>query len=283
VCGYLITTAHIYALGLYGLVDFSKDYFLLEGAKFVLAIVIGIAQVVINPVVILIITAAIPFALGGILARRRLIGSWQRIATWYSIHAAATWITAVRFAMYCALLLVSAVIAFGSLRAISFHLQVSGLLYSFVDAAACKASPIPLHDAFLCARFEALRAAFNRQLWSTIVLIALCCIAWHVVAPWRSRAWLIGPLVFVTALLVLMLPMEFGVLLKPSRYPLVRVESKGTRAQTPAKDQFLIDRNERGLTVWDPATRRVYWIPAGDVARMETIGIRELFQAPARR
>src|SRR3546814_4103610 len=28
VCGYLITTAHIYTLGLYGLVDFSKDYFL---------------------------------------------------------------------------------------------------------------------------------------------------------------------------------------------------------------------------------------------------------------
>src|SRR3546814_10785541 len=35
VCGYLITTAHIYTLGLYCLVDFSKDYFLLEGSKFV--------------------------------------------------------------------------------------------------------------------------------------------------------------------------------------------------------------------------------------------------------
>src|SRR3546814_12667788 len=63
VCGYLITTAHIYTLGLYGLVDFSKDYFLLEGSKFVLVLVIGISQAVINPVTILAATVLAPIAL----------------------------------------------------------------------------------------------------------------------------------------------------------------------------------------------------------------------------
>src|SRR3546814_3205254 len=69
VCGYLITTAHIYTLGLYGLVDFSKDYFLLEGSKFVLTLVIGIAQAVINTVTILAATVLAPIALAVIFSR----------------------------------------------------------------------------------------------------------------------------------------------------------------------------------------------------------------------
>src|SRR3546814_5317578 len=77
VCGYLITTAHIYTLGLYGLVDFSKDYLLLEGSKFVLALVIGIAQAVINPVTILAATVLAPIALAVIFARGPLARTWR--------------------------------------------------------------------------------------------------------------------------------------------------------------------------------------------------------------
>src|SRR3546814_19431331 len=49
VCGYLITTAHISTLGLYGLVAFSKAYFLPAGSTSVLPPVIGIAQATLQP------------------------------------------------------------------------------------------------------------------------------------------------------------------------------------------------------------------------------------------
>ncbi|MFC3551591.1 hypothetical protein ACFOLC_11285 [Lysobacter cavernae] len=283
VCGYLITTAHIYALGLYGLVDFSKDYFLLEGAKFFLSIVIGIAQVAVSPLVILVTAAAIPFALIAVLTRRKLLQHGQRLRDMYEAHATTTWAIVARLSLYCVLLVASAMIAFDSLRAISFHLQISGLLYSNPGTLHCQADLIALREAFLCGRFDVLRSVFNAQLWSAVQLVVMCCIGWHVVSRWHWRAWLIGPLLFVTALLVLMLPMEFGALLKPSRYPVVRIETKDARAPPIATGQFLIDRNERGLTVWDPPTRRVLWIPSDDVARMETVGIRELFEAPAGR
>jgi hypothetical protein len=281
VCGYLITTAHIYTLGLYGLVDFSKDYFLLEGAKFVLAVVIGIAQIAINPISILAMAIIAPLALAAIFAKTPLTSAWRRLLDWYEPHSATAWATAARFSLYCTLLITSAVIAFDSLRAISFHLQISDLLYSVIDPGRCRPELIQVRDAFLCGRFASLRSAFNAQLWSAIKLIVLSCIAWNVVAKWRWRAWLIGPLLFVTVLLVLLLPMEFGALLKPTRYPVVRIQTGTSAPQSPVKDQFLIDRSERGFTVWDPSTRRVLWIPAGDVARMETTAVRELFETPA--
>ena len=281
VCGYLITTAHIYTLGLYGLVDFSKDYFLLEGAKFVLAIVISIAQTIISPISILIAAILAPVALAIILAMGPLARTWKRLVAWYEPHANTAWLTAARFILYCALLITGAMIAFETLRAISFHLQIADLLYSTIDPKKCRSDLIQVRDAFLCGRFASLRSAFNAQLWSALKLIALSCIAWHVVARWRWRAWLISPLVFVTVLLTLLLPMEFGALLRPTRYPVVRIQPKGNDPGPPLRDQFLIDRNDRGFTVWDPSTRRVMWIPAGDTARMETIAVRELFEMPA--
>src|SRR3546814_15326418 len=93
VCGYLITTAHIYTLGLYGLVDFSKDYFLLEGSKFVLVLVIGISQAVINPVTILAATVLAPIALAVIFARGPLARTWKRLPAWHAPHAGSSWRT----------------------------------------------------------------------------------------------------------------------------------------------------------------------------------------------
>lgn len=282
VCGYLITTAHIYTLGLYGLVEFSKDYFLLEGAKFVLAIVIGVAQIVVGPASILVMAGLAPLALVAIFAKPALARAWGVLRDGYRSHSASAWFVAVHFALYCALLIAAAVIAFESLRAIAFHLQIADLLYSRVDPARCELEQVPVRDAFLCGRFEVLRSAFNAQLWSAITLVALSAVAWHLVARWRWRAWLIGPMLFVTVLLVLMLPMEFGALLKPTRYPVVRIQARSAAPSSPVRDQFLIDRSERGLIVWDPAVRHVVWIPAGDIARMETLAVRELFDRPAR-
>src|SRR3546814_8458036 len=103
VCGYLITTAHIYTLGLYGLVDFSKDYFLLAGSKFVLTLVIGIAQAVINPVTILAATVLAPIALAVIFARGPLARTWKRLQAWPAPHAGSSWALATRFLASCAL------------------------------------------------------------------------------------------------------------------------------------------------------------------------------------
>jgi len=277
VCGYLITTAHIYTLGLYGLVDFSKDYFLLEGSKFVLSVVVGLAQIVISPVAILLLAMLAPLALIAILARAPLLRRWQALRAMYATRVKATWATAARFVVYCTLVISAAMIAFESLRAISFHLQMADLLYSRIDPGRCGSDWLQVREAYLCGEFGQLREAFNQQLWAALRLVAITCIAWAVVARWPDRAWLISPLVFASALLVLMLPMEFGALLRPTRYPLVLVETRADGPPVAATARFLIDRNDRGLTLWDPGSRRVFWIPSGDIVRMETLAVRELF------
>lgn len=273
VCGYLITTAHIYTLGLYGLVDFGKDYFLLEGAKFVLAVVIGLAQALIRPTLILLVAVLlVPITIAAIFVRNPL----DRYRHFLDQHRVLSrWLTVMRVAVYGVLLIACAAIAYESLLAISWHLQIADLLYS-LPPDDCQATALQIRDAFLCGHSAVLRAAFDDQLWSALQLIGLSYLAWLVVARWRWRAWLIGPLLFVTVLVTLLLPMEFGVLLKPTRYPLVRIELDPQRPA--ARYRFLIDRSEQALTVWDPRTRRVLWIPAGDVVRMETVAVAELFE-----
>src|SRR3546814_13909847 len=96
---------------------------------------------------------------------------------------------------------------------------IADLLYSSVEPGKCRSDLLQVHDAFLCGRYDDLRSAFNAQLWSALALVALTSIAWCVVARWRWRAWLIGPLVFATSPLVLILPMAFGALLRSPRYP----------------------------------------------------------------
>src|SRR3546814_5436455 len=214
------------------------------------------------------LTVLAPIALAVIFARGPLARTWKRLQAWHAPHAGSSWAPATRFIAYCALLLTGATIAFEALRAISFHLQIADLLYSSVEPGKCRSDLLQVRDAFLCGRYDDLRSAFNAQLWSALELVALTSIAWCVVARWRWRAWLIGPLVFATALLVLMLPMEFGALLRSTRYPVVRVHPAEPVPGSPIRDQFLIDRSDRGFTVWDPSTRRITWVPAGDVARM---------------
>src|SRR3546814_7363434 len=171
------------------------DYFLLEGSKFVLALVIGIAQAVINPVTILAATVLAPIALAVIFARGPLARTWKRLQAWHAPHAGSSWAVAARFIAYCALLLTGATIAFEALRAISFHLQIADLLYSSVEPGKCRSDLLQVRDAFLCGRYDDLRSAFNAHLWSALELVALTSIAWCVVARWRWRSWLLGPLV----------------------------------------------------------------------------------------
>lgn len=272
VCGYLITTAHIYTLGLYGLVDFSKDHFLLEGAKFVIAAVIGVAHLLINPVTMLALAIVAPLVLIVIFSRHQLQPAWSQLAHWYLLHANTALATAARFFLYFVVVVIAAAISFETLRAIALHLQTNGLLYSELDPVTCPPGLLHLGDAFLCGRFSSLRS-----LRTVLELGVLTCVAWQLVSKWRWRKWLISPLVFATLLIGLMLPIEFGALLKPTRYPVVRIQYRNAPPSAPLKDQFLIDRSERGLTVWDPSTRRVLWIPSGDIANMETVAVRELF------
>src|SRR3546814_4055581 len=44
-----------------------------------------------------------------------------------------------------------------------------------------------------------------------------------------------------------MLPMEFGALLRSTRYPVVRVHPAEPVPGSPIRDQFLIDRSDRGF------------------------------------
>ncbi|GAB3378663.1 hypothetical protein [Lysobacter fragariae] len=275
-CGYLITTAHIYALGLSNLVDFDKDYFLLEGAKFLLAVVTSIGPGAVDPVAILAAMALLPIIAGLIFLRGHFLALWRPASAWYAARANGDWAVALKVTFYGVLLITSAVIAFECLQAILRHLRTSDLLYLQLQGDACNLKPPGLPAALVCRGNDAFREEeFGKQLWATIKLIVIACVAWRFVGRWRYRAALVTPFAIFAGLTLLMLPMDFGALMKPTRYPLVRVALAD--ATTATGNHFLIDRNDKGLTLWDPATREVHWVPLSDVKRMDADGVQDLF------
>jgi hypothetical protein len=100
------------------------------------------------------------------------------------------------------------------------------------------------------------------------------------VTPWRWRSWLIAPFMISMGLFLLLLPMDYGVLKRPTVYPVLSVtpsDATSSRANGPL---YLLDKTNSEFVAWDASTRKVEWIPAGTLAHAEIVRMHDLFGAP---
>src|SRR4030095_8546033 len=87
------------------------------------------------------------------------------------------------------------------------------------------ASPC-LQAALVTGRSDVLGAVFD-DLFSVVAqLVALACLAWLVAYQWRGRGWLMAPFLVAMALFLVLLPMDYGALQRPTIYPVVRFAMK---------------------------------------------------------
>lgn len=281
-CGYLVTRAHMSMLGLYGFVTFDKDHFLQEGAKFLLAIAKDLAETIALLFVPLGLLLLVPGTLA-LLGKRRREALTNRYRNWRKRGSTRQATERGRCVLYGAAFVLLVVVTGYSLDRLYAPLEVSNLLYERTTSSPCATfvdtDSLCLRQALLRGEADNLAAAFGTQLSLTVAIALLACVTWWIVMAWRWRGWLIAPFVVSLGLCLLLLPMDYGVLQRPTVYPVLHLVPNAP-APTSSTRLFLINKSAGEFVVWDPGAHKVAWIPANAVSSAEIVQVRDLFAGP---
>lgn len=281
-CGYLVTRAHLHMLGLYGFVEFDNEHFLQEGAKFLLSVAYDLANTAVA-IFILIGLVLAPVAAFWLLGRRRLKPLLQRVADWRRRNPQV--LRHLRGLSYVVLLAALIWLTFISLHPFYAPLCVADLLYGSGGVDDCGANPelgqlsSVLESALLAGDSE-LALHFGKRLTQVVYFVLITCMAWPTVARWRWRSWLIAPFLVSTGLFLLLLPMDYGVLQRPTVYPVIRLHGAATTGNG-TDTLYLLDKTDSEFIVWDSVARKVVWLPAGGLEKAEIVQIGNLFHTAA--
>lgn len=272
-CGYLVTRAHLSMLGLYGLVEYGNDHFLQEGAKFLVSVGYDVLRTFLPLAALLALLAGLG-ALAYLGGARALRGSRlaERVAEVRGRLAAFGWWRQTAFAaLFVALIWHSD----RYLDAFEQPLGVLNLLYAEpVKPAPMVTGTAKLKTWLLSGEVEKLGKEFDNLLLGLLMAGALAVAAWRVSAPWRSRVWLTAPFLAAATIYLITLPMDYGALLRPVRYPVVTFDGNVQPGTGPF---FLFAHTGEGFVVWDSAARRVVWMPPDGVRRAEIGEVGMLF------
>ena len=272
-CGYLVTRAHMTMLGLHGLVEYGNDHFLQEGAKFLFTTAYDVLRVSV-PFVVMAGAVALVVLIARRLLRRTSLasklaplrhgwfGNWWRQGLYVVLFMGLLWHTDLY------------------IDAFERPLSVANLLYADPahTASARAGSAAELAGWILSGDTSRLARQFEYLLYGGVAAAALAFFAWRVVAGWRLRGWLVAPFVLPLAIYVVTLPMAYGVMQRPVRYPLVTFA--GYEPQNQGR-LFLLNRAADAFVVWHESARRVVWLPSAGVKRAEVRGVGDLFSAAA--
>jgi hypothetical protein len=266
-CGYLATLANLHLLGLELLaLHYEPTFYIQRGAGFLLVSAMAIGQFWFG----LFIAAALGFLGWRLLGRRgrRLLA--HRPFRGLAGHR-ALWAVAA----YLALLMLLAL----QLRAhflFPEDLAVSGVLYPLPDGAAAS----PIRDWLLAGKDGLLQDRYAILVNQQVVIGVLLLLAWLLHRAWRWNGLTIAPFAVVFAISLAWLPLEYGKLALPNKFPqiAIRYEKPAEGAGGQAASIYLLNKTDNEFVLWDAAQRKIVWVPSRDVAAAEIFASRSLSQ-----
>lgn len=292
--GYLAYRTHTNMLGLTSVVDYQHEQLLYEGAKFFLTVGAYLLQMFFVIGLVLLIALVIVMLLrqvGGIERR------WQGATTWLRGARERTNKKYPGLPGTVALVLFAAAFIWHTERFFyplqDLYTDIEFLLYQTPpekppascvrlggdeNGAKTVAAWLLLGEqcrAWLLAEFRQLLAAY------VLLLFALGYVALAPHAAERSLLYRIatGTLAAYAVLYTVMLPMAFGVLVRSPIYPVITVKT-ATGGGSARSELLLLNKNERGILVWDRAARSAAWLPVDAATEIYVQGQANLFSRP---
>lgn len=269
-CGYLIKRAHLNLLGIGALFSFSEEQYTQEGARFIADMADLLARIAL-PLLMVAITLAAAFFLLRRTGLRHQMDAAKEKCTELAEQKPWAW----RSAAYAVLLVFLVFLIDRELALFGAPLTVSDLLFAPSAAADGNAGQI---RAWLVAGDRA--SLDNLYFNLTLAVIkggVLFLLAWRVVEPWRLRILLTAPFALAFLLSVLMLPMAYGVLKRPAKFPRIVADSESKLLAGVRGEVYLLDKTDDEFILWDAAARRVIWLPRDEVKSAEIGRARFLF------
>lgn len=292
--GYYAYHAHLTMLGLGRVVDFKHEDMLLEGARFFFTVTAHLLQMALALGAGLASVLIVGALMGEIGPLRR---AWHHLAAWLAERRAA--LDVARPALVSTLLLTALVLllivhtdrffypllALGRIDSLLFRAalpapKVCTDLIALADngLAPAVASAL-LMQGERCASL--LLGEFRRLLDGYLALLIVISLAFSVNFPFRPavlaqvcRLALCGYGLVYT----LMLPVDFGILVRASVYPVARIDFK-QGGEEPVTGN-LMARNDKQILLWLPSARKALWYPSETIATVQVIGQSNLFSKP---
>ncbi len=289
--GYYSFHAHLTMLGLGQVVDFKHEDMLLEGARFFFVVTAHLLQMVLAlgaGVVSLLVAVAL---LGEIGPLRR---GWSRFGEWFGERRVAlgaarpTLASTLLLAVLVLLLIAHTNRFFYPLLALG---RIDGLLFrTGVQATNDCRALIPAADTGLTPAVAAallmqgepcsayLLGEFRRLLDGYLALLIAISLFFYLTP--HIRPGLLGRalrmvLAVYGLVYTLLLPIDFGILVRAAVYPLASLEFKNGAVIRGN----LMTRNDKNLLLWLPSERKAIWYPA-DAATVQVTGQDNLFSHP---
>lgn len=281
--GYLIVRAQLNLLGLFGLFEYGHEHYLQEGAKFFVVLVmefIGptlfVWLVYFGYILLASLIFVVPLAVWAFAKRaalhRRLANMRQKMTDVYK-ERPGLW-RGLGMAILFVLLIVHFAANLGEFTA---PLYISNLLYGEQGTVN-----IQNPDAQQIARWlvngdaAKLKSHFSHLLFAGLEAGLLLTAAWYVAAFWRIRFWLASPFIVHFLIYVIFLPMVYGVLVRPNKYPVITLNTVADQAGS-RQSYLLLNKNDQEFIMWDSARKRVLWIPKQAIKYAEIEETRFLF------
>lgn len=269
-CGYLIKRAHLNLLGISALFSFSKEQYMQEGARFVADMADLVARIALPLIMAAIVLAAVVFLLRRTGLRQRMDSARE----WF-VELAERKPWAWRSAAYGMLLVLLVLLIDRELSLFGAPLAVSDLLFAPLEGARGDTSQI--RDWLVAGDRASLDNLYFNLTLTVIKGGAILLLAWRAVEPWRLRILLAAPFALTFLLSSLMLPMVYGVLKRPARFPRIVADSESKLLAGVRGEVYLLDKTDDEFVLWDAPARRVIWLPREEVKSAEIGRARFLF------
>ena len=290
--GYYSFHAHLTMLGLGQVVDFKHEDMLLEGARFFFAVTAHLLQMVLAlgaGLVSLLVLCALLAEIGPL---RR---GWSRLGEWFgerrvALGAARPTLTSTLLLAALVLLLIAhtdrffyPLLALGRIDSLLFRTGglVTGDCRALIPVADIGLQPAVAASLLMqgerCSSL--LLGEFRRLLDGYLVLLIAVGLSFSFATALRppavARAFRIVLAVY-GMVYTLLLPVDFGILVRAAVYPVASLEFKGGAVVRGN----LMTRNDKNLLLWLPTERKAMWYPSDSIATIQVIGQDNLFFHP---
>jgi len=280
-CGYLSEGAYLHLLGATGLISLNHEQYVQEGGKFLVETSNIMAQVALD----LLLVAVMIVVLGFLLRRTRFRHSLDDVKSWFS-RLSESKRSFLRGLSYGILLLILLQVTGIELAHFTAPLNVSDLLFTPANAVLndvkASADAKEIRNSIFAGETAYLNDYFFGLTLSVIKAGVIFLIAWKIVEPWRLRLLLGAPFALAFFLSVLLLPMSYGVLKRPARFPTIVFDSHNKALSSGQGELYLLDRSNDSFVVWDADHRHVLWLPRTQVESAQ-IGQRRFLFSTQRR
>lgn len=263
--GYFTIHEHLTMLGFGDIVDVSNDQLLLEGGRFFYRTV---QQIAVGGMII-IVTAFAACAIGWALTRIAFV---KKAVGWGRKRFATSDMKRLTADLLLPLIAVAVVVGHFDLYydPLSTSLRFDNLAFADPGAAKGVAAMIQSGDGgdrdWLAGSYD-----FFCRVYALFVGLTWLMIYNRSRSAFGKAAKLL--FVLYTVILTAFLPLAFGVLIRTPIYPVVDVTLKGGQQV----HGLVIQRTDRAILLWNPATRRAASYRSEDVAGYEVVGDRDIF------